>query len=214
MTAAALLRNADLAMYQAKSSGKNRCEQFRAELHVQNLAPPRPRRRPAPGARRPRLTVHYQPVVDLADGRIDGVEALLRWNHPTLGFVPPPTFVRAAEEAGLIGRLGHFVAGPGVPTTPRWSERLGRPLTLGVNMSGQQLRDDAVLHQVRGALTRDGMAPAAGPRDHRERAGRRRRTTARDPARAARARRVGSRSTTSARATRRSATCGGCPSTS
>jgi diguanylate cyclase (GGDEF)-like protein len=156
--ASALLRNADLAMYQAKSSGKNRSEQFRAELHVQNLA----RLDLVDDLRQAlddeTLSVHYQPVVDLGTGRIEGVEALLRWQHPTLGSVPPPTFVRAAEEAGLIGRLGHFVLDSAYSDACELSAKLGRPLTLGVNLSGQQLRDRAILDQVHG-LQRDAMSP-------------------------------------------------------
>jgi diguanylate cyclase (GGDEF)-like protein len=156
--ASALLRNADLAMYQAKSSGKNRSEQFHARLHAQNLA----RLDLVDDLRQAlddqTLSVHYQPVVDLLTGRIDGVEALLRWQHPTLGSVPPPAFVRAAEEAGLIGRLGHFVLERAHSDACELSVKLGRPLTLGVNLSGQQLRDRAVLDQVR-ELPRDGLSP-------------------------------------------------------
>ena len=156
--ASALLRNADLAMYQAKSSGKNRSEQFHAELHVQNLA----RLDLVDDLRQAlddeALSVHYQPVVDLSTGRIDGVEALLRWQHPTLGSVPPPAFVRAAEEAGLIGRLGHFVLERAYADACELSVTFGRPLTLCVNLSGQQLRDRAVLDQVRG-LQLNAMSP-------------------------------------------------------
>ena len=156
--ASTLLRNADLAMYQAKSSGKNRSEQFHAELHVQNLA----RLDLVDDLRQAlddqSLSVHYQPVVDLRTGRIDGVEALLRWQHPTLGSVPPPTFVRAAEEAGLIGRLGHFVLDRAHSDACELSAKLGRQLSLGVNLSGQQLRDRAVLDQVR-ELRRDAHSP-------------------------------------------------------
>ena len=156
--ASVLLRNADLAMYQAKSAGKNRSEQFRSELHAQNLA----RLDLVDDLRQAldegTLSVHYQPIVDLTDGRIDGVEALLRWRHPTLGQVPPPAFVRAAEESGLVGRLGQFVLERAHGDARRLSRRLGRPLTLGVNMSGQQLRDRSVLHQVRD-LPRDETSP-------------------------------------------------------
>jgi EAL domain-containing protein (putative c-di-GMP-specific phosphodiesterase class I) len=102
--------------------------------------------------------VHYQPVVDLGTGQIDGFEALLRWQHPTLGSVPPPTFVRAAEEAGLIGRLGHFVLDRAYADTCELIAKLGRPLILGVNLSGQQLRDRAVLDQVRD-LRRNKLSP-------------------------------------------------------
>jgi diguanylate cyclase (GGDEF)-like protein len=156
--ASTLLRNADLAMYQAKLSGKNRSEQFHAELHVQNLA----RLDLVDDLRQAlddqSLSVHYQPVVDLRTGRIDGVEALLRWQHPALGSIPPPTFVRAAEEAGLIGRLGHFVLDQAYSDATELSAKIGRPLILGVNLSGQQLRDRAVLDQVRD-LHRDALSP-------------------------------------------------------
>ena len=101
-----LLRNADLAMYAAKHSGKNRFETFEAGTEFDALAKLELETALRRALDRDEFFVHYQPIVDLATGQIVGAEALARWNHPDHGMIAPDTFIPLAEDIGLIGELG------------------------------------------------------------------------------------------------------------
>jgi diguanylate cyclase (GGDEF)-like protein len=159
LTAASLMRNADLAMHLAKAQGKNRMVVYadgmaeaarrRAELQ-QDLA------YAVPGGQ---LVVHYQPTVRITDGRTTGFEALVRWNHPERGLVPPAEFVPLAEESGAITEIGRWVLQQSVAQGAVWSRETGRPLRMAVNLSPRQLLDDDVVADVRTAL-RDSGFPA------------------------------------------------------
>jgi diguanylate cyclase (GGDEF)-like protein len=133
-----LLRNADLALRFAKQTGKNRVEAY--DVAYDDLV----RRRTElehelRGAlERSELMVAYQPVVDLADGRVAGVEALLRWHHPILGSVPPAEFIPLAEEVGLIHGLGDFVVHQACHQLSQWLAD-GHDLWLSVNASMREL---------------------------------------------------------------------------
>jgi diguanylate cyclase len=105
------------------------------------------------------LAVHYQPQVDLVSGRMVGVEALARWNHPWLGAVAPVEFVAVAEESGLIGPLGDLVLAETCRQVAAWQEA-GRPLTATVNVSVHQLTDPSFADSVAGVLAREGVDPA------------------------------------------------------
>jgi EAL domain-containing protein (putative c-di-GMP-specific phosphodiesterase class I) len=85
------------------------------------------------------MSVHYQPIVDLSDGRIIKAEALLRWRHPTLGMVEPSVFIPYAEESGLIGRLGDWVFQQAVQAAQRWSAHTGEVFQVSINKSPAQL---------------------------------------------------------------------------
>ena len=148
--AAALLRNADMAMYRAKAMGKNRDFVYQPSLREENIR----RLELIEALRRgiaDELVVHYQPVVDLTDGRILGMEALVRWQRAD-ELVQPDAFIAAAEESGLIVEIGERVLAQVVADAPILVAAAGGPLSLGVNMSAHQLREPSFLEQVRAAV--------------------------------------------------------------
>jgi diguanylate cyclase (GGDEF)-like protein len=152
-----LLRNADLAMYRAKALGKHRLVRYApgmaeaAEVEatlLQDLAV---------AVEAGQLEVHYQPTVDLADGRTTGYEALVRWHHPTLGLLPPAEFVPQAEESGHVVGIGRWVLEQAVRQAARWSAESGRALGMAVNLSPRQLADDDVVALVSRVLAESGL---------------------------------------------------------
>ena len=148
--AAALLRNADMAMYRAKAMGKNRDFVYQPSLREENIR----RLELIEALRRgiaDELVVHYQPVVDLSDGHILGMEALVRWQRAG-ELVQPDAFIAAAEESGLIVEIGERVLAQVIADAPILVAAAGGPLSLGVNMSAHQLREPSFLEQVRAAV--------------------------------------------------------------
>jgi diguanylate cyclase (GGDEF)-like protein len=156
-TADALLRNADLAMYLAKAQGKNRLVVYadgmaeaarrRADL-AQDLSI---------AAESGQLEVHYQPTVRLTDGRTTGFEALVRWNHPERGLVPPVEFIPLAEETGAITGIGRWVLREALRQGAAWAAEMGAPLRMAVNLSPRQFQDGDVTADVRAALEESGF---------------------------------------------------------
>ena len=159
--AASLLRNADLAMYRAKGQGKGRFEIYEAGMHaavVERLALKAELRR---GVDAGEFEPHYQPIVDLHSGATVGVEALVRWNHPTRGLLPPAAFIELAEETALIVPLGTQVLRRACADAAAWRVRLGEhaPRSISVNLSVRQLQHPTVVQEVAAAL-RDSGLPA------------------------------------------------------
>ncbi|MFA5898888.1 MAG: EAL domain-containing protein [Hyphomicrobium sp.] len=148
-----LLRNADLALYRAKADGKSTFRFFESEMDAKAQA----RRQLETDLRgaiiSETLQVHYQPLVDLSNGDIIGFEALLRWPHPTRGFIPPSEFVPLAEETGLITSLGNFVLGRACEDAKQWPMNV----KLAVNLSPMQFRVGDVLANVKRALEQSGL---------------------------------------------------------
>jgi diguanylate cyclase (GGDEF)-like protein len=153
-----VLRDADLAMYRAKTSGRDRHAVFEPEMHealVEQLELEADLR----GAvDRDEFVVHYQPIVDLASGDILGAEALVRWNHPKRGLVAPGAFIPLAEETQLIVPIGRRVLRAACEQAARWLDRHG-DLTMAVNLSGTQLAQRDLVQDVADAL-RDSGLPA------------------------------------------------------
>jgi diguanylate cyclase (GGDEF)-like protein len=138
-----LLRNADLAMYMAKEQGKDRFEEFRDHMHtavVERLELEADLRRTVTGQE---LVVHYQPIFDLEDGAIVGFEALVRWQHPLRGLLPPGAFVPFAEEVGLIDVVDRFVLAEACAQLHYWQGRglIGPDVVISVNLSAHELGD-------------------------------------------------------------------------
>lgn len=155
-----LFQNADTAMYRAKSGGRDRFCFFESEMSraMRNLTVIEHSLRRA--LDRGEFLLRYQPRVDLRSMRTTGAEALLRWNHPTLGVVSPLDFIPIAEDRGYINAIGAWVLETACRENVRLMEALGQPLCISVNISARQLQSPAFVNQVEEILQRVGMTPA------------------------------------------------------
>jgi diguanylate cyclase (GGDEF)-like protein/PAS domain S-box-containing protein len=155
-----LMRNADLALYDAKNAGKNRYAVFAPTMHEAALARLSLTSDLRHAIERDELVVHYQPLVDLESSKIIGLEALVRWNHPELGLLQPGQFISLAEETGLIVPLGRMVLQTALRETVRWQRDHGAhaDLHIAVNVSGRQLQDAGIVDDVRLAIKATGIA--------------------------------------------------------
>lgn len=158
----ALLRNADAAMYRAKSEGKGRYAMFEPAMHVAALMRLQLDSELRQAIDSNEFEVEYQPIVRFDTGRITAVEALVRWRHPERGMVAPGAFIAAAEETGIIVPLGRWVLHEACLQAQRWRDVYtdGPPLGMTVNLSGQQLRSSTIYDDVRAALDSSGLDPA------------------------------------------------------
>jgi diguanylate cyclase (GGDEF)-like protein/PAS domain S-box-containing protein len=154
-----LLRDADIAMYTAKAKGKGRYEVFDSSMRVRATQRLEFRAELSGALERDELHLDYQPIIDVATGRIVSVEALLRWHHPERGIIPPLEFIPFAEESGLIVPIGRWVIETACHEAATWQSVAGWPVAVAVNVSGTQLSDPELVPHVRGALERSGLAP-------------------------------------------------------
>ncbi|NEX60652.1 putative bifunctional diguanylate cyclase/phosphodiesterase [Noviherbaspirillum galbum] len=156
---AALTRNADTAMYQAKGKGKNTFERFHPDLNQRAQKRMTLETNLRKALDRGELTLHYQPQVSLRDGRLVGLEALLRWRHPELGLVSPAEFIPVAEESGLIVPIGRWVVHTACRQVAAWRDAGLGDVHVCVNLSPRQARDPHMLHDTVMALREAGMRP-------------------------------------------------------
>jgi diguanylate cyclase (GGDEF)-like protein len=154
-----LTKNADMAMYLAKEDGKNGFRFFTKEIKAQSIERLTLESALRRALERNQFSLHYQPKVDMASGQITGVEALLRWEHPDLGLVPPMQFIPLAEETGLIVPIGRWVLKEACAQNMAWQRRGLRPVSMAVNLSPRQFADEHLLHDVDDALAASGMSP-------------------------------------------------------
>jgi diguanylate cyclase (GGDEF)-like protein/PAS domain S-box-containing protein len=158
-----LLRNADVAMYMAKRERKGSYRVFEPAMHERVVERLELQAELQRALELDQLELHYQPVVRLEKGADYGVEALLRWIHPTRGAIQPPNFIPLAEETGLIIPIGRWVLEEACLQGVRLHERfpLMPPLTMSVNLSAKQLQSETIVNDVRKALERSGLPPSA-----------------------------------------------------
>ncbi|HEY7477769.1 MAG TPA: EAL domain-containing protein, partial [Actinomycetota bacterium] len=153
-----LLRNADVAMYMAKENGKGRYQLFEPAMHETALKRLELKADLQRALDHEEFVLHYQPVMELETGRISGVEALLRWVHPTRGIVPPLEFIPLAEETGLIVPIGAWVLREACRRAVALQEEFGG-LHMAVNLSARQVQRAELVDEVRDILTRTGLEP-------------------------------------------------------
>ena len=159
-TASDLLRNADLALYRAKEEGRGRFAVFKPDMHtaVQHKTElARDLRRDV--SENVGLTVNYQPQIGLSTGRVMGFEALMRWNHPTRGDVPPSEFIPVAESSRLICDLGLWILRHAAIQAKAWLDAGEPPREVAVNLSAAQLWYTDVVREVAGILEETGLPP-------------------------------------------------------
>jgi diguanylate cyclase (GGDEF)-like protein/PAS domain S-box-containing protein len=155
----ALMKNADIAMYHAKEDGKNTYKFYSEEMNVhtfERLALETSLRR---GLERQEFLLHYQAKVDLRSGRITGVEALVRWQHPEMGLVPPAQFIPLAEETGLIVPIGRWVLQTACAQNVAWQQQGLPPVHIAVNLSARQFADEDLVEDIAAALKSTGLRP-------------------------------------------------------
>ena len=154
-----LIKNADAAMYVAKQDGRNGFRFHFQDITTQSIERLTLEASLRGALERNELLLHYQPKQDLRQGGISGVEALLRWQHPDLGLLPPARFIPLAEETGLIVPIGKWVIETACVQNVAW-QRQGLPaLRVAVNLSPRQFADPGLLRDIDAALGNSGMAP-------------------------------------------------------
>ncbi|HEY2591186.1 MAG TPA: PAS domain S-box protein, partial [Steroidobacteraceae bacterium] len=154
-----LLKRADIAMYAAKARGRDTCEVYRSamtQVADQRLALETELRDALAAGQ---LVVHYQPQMDTLTGRPVGVEALLRWQHPKRGLIPPALFIPIAEESRLIEPIGEWVLEAACRDMRAWIDAGGEPLTVAVNLSPIQFACEDLAERVAAALAATGLPP-------------------------------------------------------
>jgi len=158
-SASRLMRDADVAMYAAKSAGKNRHVLFISGMEADIVARHRLRADLERAVSSDEFGVHYQPIFDMADGRLVATEALVRWRHPTRGMVAPDDFISTAEETGVILALGTRVLRKACVATRQWQERFptSQPLWVSVNISARQLQQPGFVDEVLEVVARTGL---------------------------------------------------------
>jgi diguanylate cyclase (GGDEF)-like protein len=134
----ALLRNADMAMYKAKERGRNNYQFFTATMQRQTIERQQMEQDLRQALQRNELELYYQPVIDTLNNRVYSVEALLRWNHAKKGCIPPGIFIPLAEDCGLIGPIGKWVAKQACTQLGRWQRYGHDQLSVAINLSSRQ----------------------------------------------------------------------------
>jgi len=155
--AESLIRSADIAMYRAKEQGRDRFQLYAPAMNAQAVE----RMGLEHGLRKAldleQLVIHYQPIIEVATGRIHGTEALLRWRHPDLGLVPPDDFIELAEMTGLITPMGPWILEEACGRTRAWQRGTHFYFSVAVNLSARQFLERDLVSQVKRALRSTGL---------------------------------------------------------
>lgn len=155
-----LLKKADTAMYHAKDAGRNTFRFFTEQMNIDAVEQLRMHQSLTKALERNEFALHYQPLIELASGDVVGAEALLRWNHPERGMVPPVSFIPCAEESGLIVPIGEWVLREVCRQAVAWRAAGLPELVVAVNLSAVQFKRGDLEKSVSLALTESGLDPA------------------------------------------------------
>ena len=161
LTGDLVLRNADLAMYEAKSLGRRRYSIYNDETQFYTVNQLQMEKDLQVAIEKKELFLVYQPIVDISNDSIAGFEALIRWQHPTLGIVPPSRFISLAEESGLIVPIGEYILETACEQLKKWRTELkkARTIAISVNLSINQLSDMANIEQLLKIISRYKFPP-------------------------------------------------------
>ena len=154
-----LMKNADIAMYRAKEEGKNNYQFYSPDIEARSLERLMLENNLRMALERNEFFLHYQAKRNLQTGKIAGVEALVRWQHPELGVISPAQFIPLAEETGLIVLIGRWVLKTACAQNVAWLKQGLPPLCMAVNLSVRQFFDEHLIADVAGALNESGMQP-------------------------------------------------------
>jgi diguanylate cyclase (GGDEF)-like protein len=152
-----LMRDADVAMYRAKADGKSRVVSFEPAMQARVMRRLRLETELRRSVDSGDFVLHYQPLVDLRSLEVVGVEALIRWQHPTRGLLPPAEFIDVAEDTGLVVPLGRWVIEKATQDAAHWQSASGRRLSISVNLSPRQLHDPDLIDVAAKALEYAGL---------------------------------------------------------
>jgi len=157
-----ILRDADIAMYYAKNNGNGRYEIFDKSMYANALSRMQTETDLRQAIKQDEFVLHYQPIISVKENRIDGLEALIRWQHPERGLIYPSEFISIAEETGMIHQIGEWVLLQGCRQLKMWQEKYpsDSPLTMSINISSRQLLPSLVKH-VKSALQETGVEPGS-----------------------------------------------------
>jgi EAL domain-containing protein (putative c-di-GMP-specific phosphodiesterase class I) len=151
-----LLRNADTALYQAKDSGRDTYRFFSEKMNLDAQEQLHLQGQLRNAVKNREFILHYQPQIDIGSGRIVGTEALVRWQHPELGLIPPGKFIPLAERSGLVIPMGDWVLNEACRQAQAWRDK-GHSLVMAVNLSALQFKRGNLLETVAHALKRSGL---------------------------------------------------------
>ncbi len=154
-----LMKNADIAMHHAKANGRNNYQFFKQEMNITAQERFTLERNLRVAIEREEFLLHYQPQIEMATGRVIGVEALLRWQHPERGLVPPDTFIPLAEATGLILPIGDWVLETACRQMLSWLAAGLPPLRMAVNLSAKQFKQDGLSDTVAKIISATGLDP-------------------------------------------------------
>jgi EAL domain-containing protein (putative c-di-GMP-specific phosphodiesterase class I) len=159
LNAETLIKNADTAMYQAKENGCHGYRFFTAAMNVRAVERQSIEESLRHALERQEFMLHYQPIINLSTGKITGAEGLLRWTHPIRGAVSPADFIPVAEDCGLIVPIGNWVLREACTQGRAWLDGGLPPITMSVNISAIELRDEQFLRGIFAALKDTGLNP-------------------------------------------------------